>query len=187
MGDWVCGARPKFIDNVMQGQRNIDLLLLLLLNFFGLHVHSQVIGLDCNGVNNTFRANGTDAFISCNVTSSSIAWSLSTGNSIVFIPFLHSPGDEVTSGAFKATYLQETPPGMSTLEFVFTPSLNGTNVTCADVNSNIGSKICYLLVISKLRKAMIIFIIIQQVPPAAIRPINYTYYTSVSYVTMESS
>ena len=113
-----------------------------------LEVQGQVLNLTCGNINNTFSASGIAVSFNCTTETNSLSWTLPSSSVISFGGAGNNPGDNETKEGFTATYTQEDPDGMSTLDFTLTESLNGTNLSCQDFTNPV-SQSCYILVIGK--------------------------------------
>ena len=102
---------------------------------FSLNTVSAIVqDLNCNGTNNIFTLNGTNVTFTCEIQTASISWDIQPlDNQITFNSVDNDAGDITTIGGFTAVYVHESPPGISTLNFILDLSLNGTRVTCLDM------------------------------------------------------
>ena len=117
---------------------------------FTLNIVSAIVqDLDCNGINNTFTLNGTNVTFTCEVQTSSIVWDIQPLDNQIGFSAVNDPGDNIITDGFTAIYVQETPPGISTLNFILDLSLNETRVTCLDSGLPGNQITCSILVISE--------------------------------------
>ena len=118
---------------------------------FSLNTVSAIVqDLDCNGTNSTLTLNGTNVTFTCEVQTASIGWDIQPlDKQITLNSFANDPGDNITIDSFTAIYVKETPPGISTLNFILDLSLNETRVTCLDSGLPGNEMTCYILVISE--------------------------------------
>ena len=116
---------------------------------FTLNIVSAIVqDLDCNGINNTFTLNGTNVTFTCEVQTSSIVWDIQPLDNQIGFSAVNDPGDNIIIDGFTAIYVQETPPAVSTLNFILDLSLNETSVTCLDSGLAGNDMTCHILVIS---------------------------------------
>ena len=115
------------------------------------HIVSAIVqDLDCNGTNNTFTLNGTNVIFTCEVQTASIGWDIQPlDKQISFNSLANDPGDNITIDGFTGIYIKETPPSVSTLNYILDLSLNETSVKCVDSGLPGNDMTCYILVISE--------------------------------------